>query len=97
VKQINKSNYYDHFIVKILLKFLKFLWINISFILLTLVALKEMRDLHICYSFLSVIICPYKTWSLVLAFYLRHKCSNLNEKYFSKYLNTKHQNDSQRD
>ena len=96
-KQINKSKYFDHFTVKILTNFIKFLWSNISFIFLTLLALKDMRDLHICYSFISVVICPYKTWSLILAFYLRYKCGNLNEKYFSKFLNTRHQNESQRD
>lgn len=59
---------------------------NISFLVLIATSLFQIKDLYLAYSIISVILCPLKTWLLVLAIYLRHKCINLTVNDFEKFI-----------
>ncbi len=61
---------------------------NFTFIILVLNALSSILDLYLCYSLVSVILSPLKTWFLLVAFYLRYKCSRLGLGDFNKFIDT---------
>ena len=61
---------------------------NFFFILLVINCISQIYDLYLCYSLVSIILCPLKTWSLVLAFYLRYKCKSLTVNDFYLCIDT---------
>lgn len=61
---------------------------NFTFIILVLHCLLNIYDFYRSYSFVSAVLCPFKTWLLLIAFYLRHKCSNLSLSDFNKFIDT---------
>lgn len=63
---------------------IKFLFENFTFILLVLVSLIQIREYYLAYSIFAALFCPLKTWSLILAFYLRNKCCNMSLNHFNK-------------
>ena len=73
-------------IFSLLYKTLLFIIRNFSFIFLVLNCATSLLDLYYTYSMISVILSPYKAWFLVLAFYLRYKCSRLNSSDFYKFV-----------
>jgi hypothetical protein len=63
---------------------------NFTFIILIVTSLLSIVDFYHCYSLVAVIISPFKTWSLIAAFYLRYECSRLDLADFSKFLDMAH-------
>jgi hypothetical protein len=73
--------------LKVPFKFiLRTLWNNLSFIFLCFVSLELINDLYCSYGIYSIIICPIKTWSLFIAFYLKYKSTRLNIQRFEYYI-----------
>ncbi|CAF0957061.1 unnamed protein product [Brachionus calyciflorus] len=67
---------------------LNLIYQNLNFILLFLLSLLNIYDFYLSYSFISIVVCPFKTWFLVYAFYLRYKCNQLNVNDFSQFIDT---------
>jgi hypothetical protein len=59
---------------------------NFTFIILVLNAMSSILDLYLCYSLVSVISSPVKTWFLIIAFFLRYKCLRLGQSDFNKFI-----------
>ncbi len=79
----NKTSLND--LIKSLFDLINYLINNMSFIILILNCFSQIWDLYLCYSIISVLICPLKTWSLILALYLRFKCKKLTMNEFRKF------------
>jgi hypothetical protein len=62
-------------------------WNNISFLVVIVTSYMQINDLYLSYEIVAVLICPIKTWLLILAFYLNYKCSHLSVNDFSNILN----------
>ena len=61
---------------------LNFLWKHSLLIFLSVSTFLQIYDLCLCYSLISILICPLKTWNLIIAFFLIFVCNNLNSNNF---------------
>ena len=61
---------------------------NLAFALLLFVGLFQMYDLYLSYSVLAIVVCPIKTWMLIMAIYLRYKATHLTTNDFNKFIDT---------
>lgn len=68
---------------------------NSTFIILIILNLLNMYDFYLSYSLISVIICPFKTWLLLYAIYLRYKCTQLSANHFEQFIDSSKLNQNQ--
>ena len=79
--------------IKVLIKIsFNYLWKNILFLIFICINLFQIYDLYLSYKLLSILICPIKTWSMLLAIYLRYKVIHLNKNDFNKFIDTNNLN-----
>ncbi len=45
-----------------------------------------MFEYYHAYSIIAVMLCPFKTWNLIIACYLKYKCSHMKEADFDFYM-----------
>ena len=50
---------------------------NLTFVVFLLVNLLSLYDFYKAYSLVAVLVCPFKTWMLAYAVYMRHACTHM--------------------
>ena len=62
------------------------LWGNFFFIILVIHSLLCMIELYYTYSLVAVVLCPFKTWNLMFACYLKYKCMSMKSDDFEIFI-----------
>lgn len=52
----------------------------------------QLKEIFVCYSIVAILICPFKTWLIILMGFLIYKCKCLNENDFKSFLQYKGSN-----